>query len=216
MKLSYSTRESFQIYRNLSKVSKGSHLPSEMYLYSDVASTDEAEAELFNRYFQSVFSNQQYNDAPSSDGPTKLNSIHFTTTEIKDVLERLDTNKAKGPDRISNKILKNLASSLSKSLLLLFNTIVNKASLPRAWKQSGIIPIYKEGDKQKVSNYRPISSLSSVSRVLEKLIFDKFYSVVSPHLSAQQHDFHKKRSTITNLIEYLHQLYLDFDNPTTD
>ena len=132
------------------------------------------------------------------------------------MLERLDTNGAKGPDRILNKILKNLPSSLSKSFLLLFNLIVKKASFPTAWKQSEIKAIYKEGDKQQVPNYRRISSLSSVSRVLEKLIFDKFYSVVSSHISAQQHGFGKKRSTITNFIEYLHQLCLDLNNPITD
>ena len=53
-------------------------------------------------------------------------------------------------------------------------------------------------------------------RVLEKLIIDKFFSVVFLHLSAQQHGFRKKRSTFTNHIDYLHHLYLDFVNPTTD
>ena len=65
--------------------------------------------------------------------------------------ERLDTNNAKGQCSISNKILKNLAS-LSKSLLILINTSAHKASFSTAWKQSEIIPIYKEGDKQRLSN----------------------------------------------------------------
>ena len=62
MKLSFSMKESFQTYRNCQKSQKvATFPPSQMYLDSEVASTDGAKAKLFSRYFQSVFSKKQYN-----------------------------------------------------------------------------------------------------------------------------------------------------------
>ena len=58
-----------------------------------------------------------------------------------------------------------------------------------------------------MSNYRPVSLLSTVSKLLEKLIFEKLTPIVYPTLASAQHGFRSKRSTITYLIEYLHEIY---------
>ena len=65
-----------------------------------------------------------------------------------------------------------------------------------------------------MSNYRPISLLSTVSKLLEKLIFEKLTPIVYPTLASAQHGFRPKRSIITNFIEYLHEIYscLEFEN----
>ena len=91
--------------------------------------------------------------------------------------------------------------------------IANKAIFPTKWKISEIAPIFKDGDKQDVSNYRPISLLSAVSKLLEKLIFDNLAPIVYPTLTPDQHGFRPKRSTITNLIEYLHEIFSCLDSP---
>ena len=104
------------------------------------------------------------------------------------------------------------SDSLPKSLHLIFNTIANKCYFPSFWKTSEIIPIFKEGNKQMVDNYRPISLLVAVSKVLEKLIFDRMYPILSTALSQSQHGFRQRRSSITNLIEYLHKMFVNFDN----
>ena len=59
-----------------------------------------------------------------------------------------------------------------------------------------------------VDNYRPISLLVAVSKDLEKLIFDRMYPILSTALSG----FRQSRSSITNLIEYLHEMFVNFDN----
>ena len=91
--------------------------------------------------------------------------------------------------------------------------IANKAIFPTKWKISEIAPVFKDGDKQDVSNYRPISLLSAVSKLLEKLIFDNLAPIVYPTLTPDQHGFRPKRSTITNLIEYLHEIFSCLDSP---
>ena len=105
---------------------------------------------------------------------------------------------------------------MPKSLGLLFNLIACKAQFPTKWNVAEIVPIYKDGEKQEASNYRPIRLRSALSKLLETLIFNKQISVVHPILNPAQHGFRPKRSTTTNLIEYyLHEIFSCLDsNPS--
>lgn len=69
-----------------------------------------------------------------------------------------------------------------------------------------IIPVFKSGDKSSVSNYRPISLLCSVSKLLEKLIYDKVIDFVSASISPCQFGFRPKHSTTQQLLTFLHSL----------
>ena len=178
-----------------------------------IANTDAQKAELFNIFFQSIFTrNANVGKAERQDN-VLLNSINFTIDEIEDALNELHVNKANGSDMVGNTLQKNLSKSLAKSLHLLFNLIANKTIFQTKWKISEIAPIFKDGDKQDVSNYRPTSLLSPVSKLLEKPIFDKLAPIVYPTLTPDQHGFRPKRSTITNLIEYLHEIFSCLDSP---
>jgi hypothetical protein len=70
-----------------------------------------------------------------------------------------------GPDKIPAKLLKNCASSIYSSLCDLFNKGLSLGKLPNEWKLSNIVPILKKGPAEVVSNYRPISLLSLISKV---------------------------------------------------
>ena len=102
-----------------------------------------------------------------------------------------------------------LSNSLSKSLSLAFNTIANKRAYPIAWKTSEILPFFKDGDKQNVANYRFISLLSCTSKLLETLIFGKLYEVIKDTNAPEQYGFRKNRSSITQMIMYMSEI---FDN----
>ena len=95
---------------------------------------------------------------------------------------------------------------MPKSLCLLFNLIACKAHFPTKWKVAENVPICKDGDKQDASNYRPISLLPAVSKLLETLIFNKLIPEVYSTLNPAEHGFWPKRLTTTNLIEYLHEI----------
>ena len=191
------------IQRYLKSLTKSNTIPTEIFLDQRTANTDIEKVILFNEYFQSVFTQNTYYTIIGEQNSTLLNQIHFTTDEIENALQLLNVNKAKGPDKIGNLLLKSLSKSLPKSL---FGLIANKARFPEKWNVSEIAPILKDGDKQDVSNYGPISLLSTVSKLLEKLIFEKLTPIVYPTLASAQHGFRPKRSTITNLIEYLHEI----------
>ena len=96
----------------------------------------------------------------------RFNKIEINETKIREVLSKLQTNKACGPDRIGNTVLKNLPA-LSKSLMLIFKTALNKGYFPSYWKISEVIPIFKDGNRA-IIECRPISLLCNVSKALEK------------------------------------------------
>ena len=169
---------------------------------------------MFNAYFQSVFCRDVYHLGIEESICTTLTEFHFNINESYDGLINLDVTKSKGPDKTSNALLRNLSGSITKSLRLLFNLIANECVFQTKWKISEIVPIFEDGDKQLASNYRPISLLSTVSNLLEKLIHNKLVSTLTNIFSNTQHGFHRKRSTVTNLIEYLHALYEKLDDTT--
>ena len=73
------------------------------------------------------------------------------------------------------------------------------------------MPIYKSGDKNLIVSYRPISNLPKLSLVFEKLLFKILYSIIEAKLSNYQFGFRKRRSTVTQLLLFLNELYMNLD-----
>ena len=88
------------------------------------------------------------------------------------VLFHLDPKKASGPDNISIRLLKECATSITTSLTCLFNKSLQRGTLPSEWKLSNVIPIHKKGDNSFVENYRPISLLCVIAKVMERCIYN--------------------------------------------
>ena len=77
------------------------------------------------------------------------------------------------------------------------------------WKIGDIVPHFKDGNKQSVANYRPITLLCCLSKVFETLLFIKLSEVINGLISPTQFGFTKKKSTKTQMIMYLSEV---FDN----
>lgn len=101
-----------------------------------------------------------------------INDVDLTNyKEVKQTIKTLKNNKALGNDVISGKILKNLPTKCIVYLIKLINGIMCTGFFPTSWKIAKVIPIYKKGkDASKISSYRPISLLSHVSKIVEKII----------------------------------------------
>ncbi|ELT87500.1 hypothetical protein CAPTEDRAFT_40823, partial [Capitella teleta] len=97
---------------------------------------------------------------------------HFSVDDVASVLLHLDVSKACTPDDIAPIVLKECGLALAPSLAVLFNTMLYTGSVPENWKLANVIPVFKKGDKQDVANYRPISLLCIVSKVMERCIFN--------------------------------------------
>ena len=90
---------------------------------------------------------------------------------VKKVIMNLDSSKASGPDCIPMVVLKNCGPELSYILAKLFNKCLKESCFPDGWKVSSVVPVFKNvGERSTVKNYRPVSLLSVVSKVFEKLV----------------------------------------------
>ena len=110
--------------------------------------------------------------------------ISFEEEDVFQYLSRLDPAKAMGIDNIPNLVLKYCSQSLCSPIHHLFQQCVKQGYLSNEWRIHKTIPIYKSGDKSSVKNYRPISLLCCISKVLESIIYDRIYDTISSHISS--------------------------------
>ena len=89
---------------------------------------------------------------------------------VKKVITNLDSSKASGPDCIPVVVL-NCEPQLSYILAKLFNKCLKESCFPDCWQVSSVVPVFKNvGERSTAKNYRPVSLLSVVSKVFEKLV----------------------------------------------
>ena len=133
--------------------------------------------------------------------------------EVLAVLLSLDVNKASGPDGISNRMLKETARSISSSLTDIFNFSLRVGVYPSQWKEANITPVHKSGPRKKIENYRPISLLCVISKVMERLVYNKLYLYLVSNnlLTSKNAGFKKNNSTITQLVALCHKIYLGLE-----
>ena len=98
--------------------------------------------------------------------------ISFAQRMTFDLLCTLDTTKANGHDDISAKMLKETTMSITPAVTKLFNISIRLGKLPDEWKIARVIPIPKLGNHSDPGNYRPMSLLSILSKLLVLGIID--------------------------------------------
>ena len=90
---------------------------------------------------------------------------------VRKVVMNLDLSKASGPDCIPVVVLKNFEPELFYTFAELFNKCLKESCFPDCWKVSSVVPVFKNvGERSTAKNYRPVSLLSVVSKVFEKLV----------------------------------------------
>ena len=101
----------------------------------------------------------------------KLHNISKTSKMVKKVITNLDSSKAFGLDCIPVVVLKNCEPELLYILAELFNMCLKEFCFPDCWKVSSVVPVFRNvGEGSTAKNYRPVSLLSVVSKVFEKLV----------------------------------------------
>ena len=133
----------------------------------------------------------------------KIETIAVTVQEIVDVIQTLNPNKACGPDVISHKMLKICPEKIAIPLHIIFNKSLEQCKYPSSWKIANVIAIFKNGDSSLPSNYRPISLISSVGKIMERVIYKHVYNHLHRNklLYEYQSGFIPKCSTVHQLIE---------------
>ena len=121
--------------------------------------------------------------------------------------------KASGLDKLPVKLVRLAAPFITKSLTAIFNKSISTGIFICDWKIARVTPIYKEGVKSNMNNYRPISVISIIAKAMEKLVHSQFYSYLqqSDILTNSQHGFRPLHSTTTALLKMSDQWYRNMD-----
>lgn len=149
--------------------------------------------------------------SPNYDVPSR---IRFTSPqEITNIIKALPNKKAPGHDRINNKILKNLPNQAIAFLNNIYNSSLRTGYFPLLWKHSIVIPIPKPNkNPSNVENYRPISLLPSLSKILEKIIQKRLNNYLNKNgiIPRHQFGFTEKLSTTHQLLRITEHIHTAF------
>ena len=167
---------------------------------SSISNDSKVKANMFNKFFYEQFSESSTYNVNIDFSTDNDFDIDFSATRVHRLLNEINVNKASGPDDIPGIVLKNCSNHLAYPLSLVFKLIYNTGTIPSQWKLSNVVPIHKKGDDKDVTNYRPISLLCTVSKILERIMHDEIISRTLHLIDKRQHGFLPRKSCATNLL----------------
>lgn len=134
---------------------------------------------------------------PKTYNPNSMVILETDEIEIESIIMGLRSDSATGWDGLSPSILKSIRNFIIPSITHIANTAFRTGVFPNACKKALVHPIYKNGNRSIISNYRPISVLSTISKILEKLLNRRLINYLNKNniVSAQQYGFRPGIST---------------------
>ena len=211
---SFAGRFNSKIYNYIKGLTNNSSIPPTVRFGSLLATSDQDRANAFNSFFHSVFTDSSYTLPPSDRFPSSsmtsfISDLQISQLDVLEALNSLDVTKSTGPDGIGPKLLKQCALALYIPIHHLICISISKQAIPSEWKCHSITPVYKSGDKALVNNYRPISLLCIISKVLEQFVFDHLNIFLNENivLSPHQFGFRKNHSVTHQLLLFLSNVH---------
>ena len=181
-------------------------------------------ADQFNVYFANIgpnLSNEIFNtdNVAISDYLNKTINTTFsmkciTDEYVLDVIKSLKSKDSTGNDRISSKLLKQMAPTIHSILRLIINQSINTGIFPEQLKLAIVKPLFKnKGDNSSFGNYRPISLLSAISKVFERIVFNQLYKYMDSNslFLNSQYGFRKNHSTEYAALEFVDRIAKDIE-----
>ena len=179
---------------------------------AESVSDDGKMATMLNQFFSSVFTDEDLQSLPqptqSFQGADPLEDLLITPEKVRLKLDAMRSTAAPGPDGLRPCFLKQFSTSLAIPLAIIFKQSLVEGVVPEDWRCANVTPIYKKGGKSQVGNYRPVSLTSVLCKVMESMIKDALMNHLMTNclLNASQHGFMKRKSCLTNLVDYLDKL----------
>ena len=137
-----------------------------------------------------------------------------TTNEIIKIVNNFKNKSSCDVNGISMNILKKVFISVVKPFKYICNLSLNKGIFPEDMKIARVIPLYKAGDKNVFTNYRPVSILPQFSKVLQKVFNNRLDNFLEKHnvITDSQYGFRRNRSTSMALIELIEKITKSLDD----
>ena len=176
-------------------------------------------ANIMNHYFVSVGKvlAKPFRNIPiipiTSTPPCEFHLNSVTVDFVQNALRSLKTNKAVGLDKLSARLLKDGSDVIAPVLTELINKSIADGEFPKVWKSAKVSALFKGGDKSQKDNYRPISILTTISKIIERSAHVQLCTYLEQDklLSQSQFGFRQKRSTSTALVEFTDQILESMD-----
>lgn len=149
--------------------------------------------------------------------PTNNNSMYMKPTnpeEISNIIGTLANKSSHGYDKISNKLLKELRPVVLTPLVIIFNRSMEEGVFPDAMKIADIVPLHKAKCIEDCNNYRPISLLLTMSKVLEKIIYNRTVTFFDKNklFYNSQYGFRKNHSCSDAIMELTGEIIKNKEN----
>lgn len=171
------------------------------------------------QYFSTVGKRFAQNiPAPKQDKEEYLNKIPrnphtifltpVTESEIRRMIKNLKNKNSTGYDNISNRVLKALEDCIIEPLVVIFNKSLSEGKFPDRMKLAEIVPLHKGKSQEESTNYRPISLLVTISKLLEKIMYTRTYTFLenTNQIYNSQYGFRSKHSCETAIQELVGQI----------
>lgn len=213
-------KATWEVIKKITNSKNIKHKPLELLGLSD---NSQNSVNLVNRYFSNVGKNLASKIAPlhtiSPYGNPILSNINsmglldVDTDEVSRVIMALKINSAVGWDGISCSIIKAAKNTLAPVITRVINLCFSQSIVPLAFKKALVHPVYKSGDRDSVDNYRPISVLTTFSKIFEKCLNYRLTNYLNKYkiLSDNQHGFRGGRSTEDAVLEFTDNVVKNID-----
>ena len=152
----------------------------------------------------------------SNGGGEKFNFNEITTEEVIDHIKSLTNSAAFGTNTISNQLIKNAKYIISPVLASIANNCFKTGIFPESWKTGKICVVHKKGSKHELKNYRPVTLLCSLSKVVEKAVFKQLYNYFDENqlFDERQYGFRSGLSTNLAILDYINVVLKAKESPT--
>ena len=149
--------------------------------------------------------------------PINKDSMYLSPTcanEISKLIEQLPNKKSHGYDKINNCLLKELRPVITHPLKIAFNKSLEEGVFPDSMKAADTVPLFKSKCKIDCDNYRPISLLITLSKLLEKIVYIRTTSFLEKHdhLFSSQYEFGKKHLCSDAIMELVSKILKNNEN----
>jgi hypothetical protein len=201
-------RKTWDGIRSLINVSKQKHsAPSKLIYKNEVKNSNIDMAESLNDFFVNIGTNienkipQAKNSFSSFLGNPNNKSIFLrpcTNTEVLLIISTMQSTKASGPNSFSTNLLIEFSQILIRPLVAIINMSLQEGIFPSYNKEASICPIFKKGDKCKCENYRPISLLSNLSKIFERVMYGRLENFLKSSNTLYQFQFGFRKHYSTN------------------
>ena len=169
-------------------------------------------ANSFNDFFSTVAdklsqkiipSRNSFRDFLTNPNEKSLFLSPVNKEEIENCILSMNSGKSTGPNSIPTNLLKLTYKIISQPISVIINNSFSTGIFPDQFKSAKVIPIHKKGSKLELTNYRPISLLSNLSKIFEKVMHTRLYSFLHEFgcLHELQFGFRNKHSTTHALID---------------